>query len=272
MTRISVIMGIYNCSSTLPEAIESLINQTYKNWNLVMCDDGSEDNTYEAAKKYQERYPDKIILIKNERNMGLNYTLNRCLKHADGEYIARMDGDDISLPERLEKEVDFLDSHPEYAIVSPLVMHFDENGVFSVGRAGGEPDIRNFPKKSPFCHAACMIRREAYDEVGGYTESPKVLRVEDRDLWIKLYEKGYRGFVLSMPLYMVRDDKNAYSRRTFQNRVNSARVVASTVKRLGLPKKYYIWALRPIIVWLLPPPLYMFLHKRKWRYGIKPSS
>lgn len=269
MTKVSVIMGVYNCASTLPEAIESLISQTYKNWNLIMCDDGSEDDTYEVAKGYQDRFHDKIILIKNDRNLGLNYTLNRCLKYADGEYIARMDGDDITLPERLEKEAEFLDAHPEYAIVSPSIIYFDENGVFREGKGSGEPDIRTFPKRTPFCHAACMVRREAFDAVGGYTESKKVLRVEDRDLWAKMYEKGYKGFVLPEPLYKVRDDRNAYRRRTFQNRVNSARVVASTVKRLGLPKKYYIWVLRPIIVWLLPPPLYMFLHKRKGKSAVK---
>lgn len=200
--------------------------------------------------------------------MGLNYALNRCLKCADGDYIARMDGDDISLPERFEKEVAFLDSHPEYAIVSTQVIHFDENGVIRVGRDCGEPDIKSFPKRTPFCHPSCMIRREAFDSVGGYTESQKVVRVEDRDLWIKMYEKGYKGFILPAPLLKKRDDKNACRNRTFQNRINSARVIISTVKRLELSKIYYIWALRPIILGLLPLPLYMFFHKRKWRRNV----
>lgn len=120
--------GIYNCAPTLPEAIDSILAQTFSNWQLILCDDGSADSTYAVAKSYQERFPDKIVLLQNERNMGLNHTLNRCLQKADGEYVARMDGDDVSLPTRLEKEATFLDEHPEYAIVSTPMIFFDESG------------------------------------------------------------------------------------------------------------------------------------------------
>ena len=94
MPKISVIMGIYNCANTISGSIESIINQTYEDWELIMCDDGSIDTTFDVAKEYQKKYPQKIILLKNKRNRGLNYTLNKCLEIAKGEYIARMDGDD----------------------------------------------------------------------------------------------------------------------------------------------------------------------------------
>ncbi|MBR1626436.1 MAG: glycosyltransferase family 2 protein, partial [Bacteroidales bacterium] len=124
MYRITVIMGIYNCASTLVEALDSLYAQTYKNFKIVLCDDGSTDETYEVAKNYA-RNKDNIILIKNDKNLKLAATLNHCLKYADTEYVARMDGDDISLPERFEKEIEFLDSHQEYAIVSCPMIYFD---------------------------------------------------------------------------------------------------------------------------------------------------
>ena len=92
---ISVIMGIYNCAGTLSEAIESILNQTITNWELIMCDDGSTDDTYNVAKEYALVHKEKIVLLKNKKNMGLNYTLNRCLSVAKGNYIARMDGDDL---------------------------------------------------------------------------------------------------------------------------------------------------------------------------------
>ena len=98
--KISVIMGIYNCAETLDEAVNSILGQTETNWELIMCDDGSTDNTYVIAEKYVQQYPNKIVLIRNDKNRGLNYTLNRCLKKAKGKYIARMDGDDLSLSER----------------------------------------------------------------------------------------------------------------------------------------------------------------------------
>ena len=89
---ISVIMGIFNCGDTLSEAIECIVNQTFSDWELIMCDDGSNDDTYEIAISYKEKYPEKIIVLQNEKNRGLNYTLNKCLKQAKGKYIARMDG------------------------------------------------------------------------------------------------------------------------------------------------------------------------------------
>jgi glycosyltransferase EpsE len=263
--KISVIMGIYNCASTLDEAIDSLLNQTYSNWNLIMCDDGSNDNTYNVAEEYRKLYPDKIILIQNDENKGLNYTLNHCLKYVDGEYIARMDGDDISLPERFEKEVEFLDNHPEYAIVSTPMIYFDENGDFRIGKGNGEPKLSSFVKGTPFCHAPCMVRRETYEAVGGYILSHKRLRVEDWDLWVRMYEKGYKGYMLEQPFYKMRDDRNACSRRKFKYRINEARVIYMAVNKLQLKKKYYVFMLRPIIVGLLPNIIYKTLHRNKNR-------
>ena len=262
MKKVSIIMSIYNCENTLDEAIQSIVNQTYKNWELILCDDGSKDNTYKIALKYSKQFPN-IQVYQNKKNMGLNYSLNKCLQYAEGEYIARMDGDDISLPERLEKEVAFLEEHSEYAIVSTPMKYFDAEGIFKVGKSKGEPLVTNFAKGTPFCHAPCMVRGEAYDAVKGYTESPKRIRVEDWDLWIKMYKMGYKGFVLDEPLYLMRDDRNAYSRRKFKYRVNEARVSCMAVQELKLPKRYYIYLLRPLVVGILPKSVYMYLHKKR---------
>ena len=264
MNRVSIIMGIYNCEKTLPEAIDSILNQTFNDWVLIMCDDGSSDNTYEVAGNYRQKYPDKIVLIKNDNNLGLNKTLNHCLEHAETEYVARMDGDDLSLPERLEKEVEFLDSHPEYAIVSTPMIYFDDNGDFRTGMGGKEPNPAVMITGTPFCHAPCMVRKEAFDAVGGYSTREDRLRVEDWDLWIRMYEKGFKGYSLAEPLYKMRDDRNAYSRRKFKYRINEAKVGASAIKRLKLPKWRYVLCLRPIIVGLLPKPIYMYLHKKQF--------
>lgn len=261
--KISIIMGIYNCASTLSEAIESLLNQTCNAWKLIMCDDGSTDDTYVIAQKYQKLHPEKIVLIKNQSNKGLNYTLNHCLKYVDTEYVARMDGDDISLPNRLEKELEFLERHPEYAIVSTPMIYFDENGDYRVGKGGGEPIINNFVKGTPFCHAPCMVRSEAYTAVGGYAVIKKRLRVEDWDLWIRMYEKGYKGYILEDALYKMRDDRNAYGRRKFKYRINECRVAISAIKKLSINPVYIIFSVRPIIVGLLPKRVYDYLHKRK---------
>lgn len=269
LVRVSIIMGIYNCAATLPAAIDSLLAQTYQEWKLIMCDDGSTDNTYEIAENYQSRYPEKIILIRNEKNKGLNYTLNHCLQYADTEFVARMDGDDLSLPTRLEKETRFLDENTQYAIVSTPMVYFDDNGDFRVGTDNGEPNAEKMVVSTPFCHAPCMVRREAYEAVEGYAVRNDRLRVEDWDLWIRMYEKGYKGFVLSEPLYKMRDDRNAYARRKFKYRINEMRVGASAVKKLKLSKWNYLRTIRPIIVGLLPAPIYRYLHQKKGKSKLK---
>lgn len=260
--KISVIMGIYNCESTLSEAINSILNQTYNNWELIMCDDGSSDDTYKVAMEYKSKYPDKIIVIKNDKNCGLNKTLNHCLQYASGDYIARMDGDDISIADRFQKEIEYLENHKDIAIVSGPMIYFDENGDWGQGTSVPNPEKKDFLSGTPFCHAPCMVRAEAYKAVNGYSENKKTLRAEDYDLWFRMYELGYKGHNLSEPIYKMRDDANAYSRRKFKYAINEAYVRFTGFKRLKLPVTSYLYALRPIIVGLLPKPIYMKLHHK----------
>lgn len=263
MAKVTVIMGIYNCADTLEAALDSLLSQTFTDWDLVMCDDGSSDTTYEIATQYQLTYPGKITLLKNEHNRGLNYTLNRCLSVADGEYIARQDGDDISMPTRFEKEVSILDTSPDIAIVSTAMTYFDESGTWGQSHPVIFPESKDFIAGTPFCHAPCMVRRGAYQAVKGYTDDPRYLRVEDYDLWIKMYAAGFRGQNITEPLYAMRDDRNAYSRRKFKYRINEFHVRIKAAKLLHLPVKAYIYAFRPLAVGLLPEKLYRTLHKMR---------
>ena len=263
MPKISVIMGIYNCADTLSEAIDCILAQTETDWELILCDDGSSDNTFTVASSYREQYPDKIVLLQNEHNLGLNQTLNNCLAVTKGEFIARMDGDDRCSPERFETELTAFEEEPGLAIVSTDMAHFDESGTWGRLSRPTYPQPKDFLSESPFCHAPCMVRREAYEAVGGYSVSDKLLRVEDYHLWIKMYAAGYKGKNIHEPLYQMRDDRNAYGRRKFRYRLNEAYVKALAVKTFRLPITGYIYALRPIIVGLLPGWLYDRLHKKR---------
>lgn len=260
--KVSVIIGIYNVADTLGEALDSVFAQTYQNFEVILCDDGSTDNTMEIARAYQQKEPERVVLLSNGRNKGLNYTLNHCLKHVRGEYVARMDGDDLCVPERFEKQVKFLDEHPDYAIVSSLMIFFDENGEFRVGKAVEYPGKKDFVKDNPFCHAPAMIRTEAYNTVGGYTVDKRMLRVEDVDLWFKLYAAGYKGYNIQEPLYKMRDDREAASRRKFRYRVNSTYTRIVGFRRLKMPLRYYPYTLTPILIGLLPKPIYFYLYRK----------
>lgn len=262
-SRISIIMGIYNCSSTLVEALDSLYAQTYQNFKIILCDDGSKDNTYQVAKDYAAKHYN-IILIRNEKNMGLNFTLNHCLEYADTEYVARMDGDDISLPTRFEKEIRFLDEHQEYSIVSSPMIYFDDQGEFGRGKGGFEPQKQAFIFGTPFCHAPCMVRLEAYKNVDGYSVDKRLLRYEDYNLWMKMYDKGYKGYMLEECLYMMRDDRNATHRRGIKSRFNGIYAHYLAHKRLKLPwLKFVIFSIINIAKGIIPIRLYEYFHKRK---------
>lgn len=260
--RITVLVGIYNCESTLTEAIESLQNQTYRNFKIVLCDDGSTDNTYIIAQSLSTKY-DNIILIKNNRNMGLNFTLNHCLEYADTEYVARMDGDDISLLHRFEMEIKFLDTHQDFAIVSGPMIYFDENGDYREGKGKGEITKYDFIHGSPICHAPCMMRTAALKNVGGYSEGERLMRVEDYHLWFKMYAAGYKAYMLPEPIYKMRDDRNAYNRRTLKNYINVSYVQLIGFKMLKFPWYYRIFCLRPILTALTPQFIYKYLHRNK---------
>jgi glycosyltransferase EpsE len=255
-------MGIYNCAGTLVEALDSLFAQTYQDFKVILCEDGSNDNTYEVAEEFAKS-KDNIILLRNESNMGLNYTLNRCLEQADTEYIARMDGDDISLPDRFEKEINFLDTHPEYAVVSGPMIYFDENGDFRTGTGNGEVKKEDFIKGSPLCHAPCMARTEAFKSVGGYSVGDRYIRAEDYHLWFKLFAAGYKLFMLNDVIYKMRDDRNALNRRNLKCRKNIAYVMHKGFKMIGLPWYTQVFALKPIIAYLMPVFLYRYFHNNK---------
>lgn len=266
--EISVIMGIYNCEKTLGESIESLLNQTYKHFELIMCDDGSSDDTYNIAKNYANKYPEIIHVYKNKKNMGLNYTLNKCLKYAKGKYIARQDGDDISRPIRFEKEINFLETHKEFSIVSCPMIYFDEYGNWGTGTVIENPEIKDFVRHAPFfCHAPCMIRRNAIMSVNGYTVDKRLLRYEDCNLWYKLYGKGYRGHNLKEPLYKMRDDRNATVRRNFASRLRAVYVQYTGFRIVHMPYKYYLYLpiefVKNFLLAILPIKLYELLHKTK---------
>lgn len=254
-------MGIYNCAQTLQQALDCLYAQTYQDFEIILCDDGSTDNTFEIA-QCNAQFHCNIKLIRNSHNLGLNQTLNNCLRIAEGEFIARMDADDTCSCNRLEKEICVLDAHPELAIVSSDMSFFDENGVWGRTNCLLQPRPSDFVKQTRFCHAACLVRKEAFDAVGGYSVGKRFLRVEDYHLWVKMYAKGYRGYNIPLPLYQMRDDRNANSRKKFKFRINESYVKFVAIKMLRLPFWNYLYCVRPILIGLLPNYVFNWLHRK----------
>ncbi len=261
---VSVLMAVYNCVNTLKGAIDCIIKQTYTNWEIIIFDDCSSDNTYKLAIEFAKK-DSRIKVFKNETNLSLAPTLNNCLKHARGEYIARMDGDDVCNLTRFEKEVKLLNNHPEFAVVSCLMEMYDANGVYGKVGFPEYPQKNDFPNNSPICHAGCMMRREVLEKLGGYNTSSKVERIEDYDLWIRLYDAGYKAYNIQEYLYSMCNDRSAIKRKKFKFRIKEYHLKKDMCKKFNLPFKYKIKSYKPIILGLTPSFVYTFLQKRKYK-------
>lgn len=261
--KVSIIMGVYNCQETVEESIESILHQTYENWELIICDDASTDGTYEKVLSYTKRHPEKIRMIRNQQNQRLAASLNRCLAEARGELIARQDGDDLSVPVRLEKQVHFLDTYPEYDVVGTAMTVFDETGTKGVRALVSEPDRKVMARGTPFCHGTIMMRASAYKALNGYRSVKTTRRMEDIDLWIRFFAAGRKGFNLQEPLYLVREDEAAFQRRKFRYSMDNAWLVLKACWLLKLSPLDYLFALKPVVRACLSPKVMKLYHRRK---------
>ncbi len=173
-----------------------------------------------------------------------------------------MDGDDISLPERFKCEVEFLDLHPEYNIVSGGMICFDEKGDWGFQNHEEIPQIHDFIYGTVFNHAPCMMRRKALLDVGMYTVKPYLRRGQDYYLWHKFYINHYSGYNLQFPIYKARDDMNAAKKRSIRESLDCMRAQFEIYSNLNIPLIYYFRLIRPLLVALLPRKIYIFVHKR----------
>ena len=264
MAKISILMSVHNNEKTVSKSIDCMLAQTCTDWELLLCDDGSSDGTAAVLEAYAAR-DTRMKVISNRENRGLAYSLNRCLELAGGEYCARMDGDDLCEPDRLEKELSFLEQYPQYGFVSTTMKRFDEKGFYSIPKTGEpyEPTLFDYVKGSPFCHAPAMIRTEAYRRVGGYRDLPQTRQMEDYDLWFRLLAKGIHGCILQEPLYSMFDGRDAVHRRTYRRRINEAWVRWQGYQENHVPLPWRIFVLKPLILGLVPAGLLQTIKRKR---------
>jgi glycosyltransferase EpsE len=264
MVKVSIIMGVYNAVNRVENAIHSITKQTFTDWELIICDDGSNDETYNVLKRYGQ-YDDRIIILQNNKNMGLATTLNNCLKLAKGEYIARMDDDDISHPTRLEKQVKFLDTNLVYSVVGTSRNLYDINGVWGKDSFDSERNNLDIFKGKVFIHPSVMIRRNVLEEVKGYSTNKYIGRTEDYDLWCKIYASGYKGYQMGEILLDYYEARDSYKRRRYIYRINECILKLKWRKKLKIRFRYVIFAFRPLVVGLLPASVLMKHHKKIYK-------
>ena len=230
---VTVIMSVYNSETYLKEAVDSILNQTFSDFEFIIVDDASTDASTKILSEYSDH---RIHIILNKENIGLTKSLNMCLEKARGFYIARMDADDISLPHRLEMQISFLNTHPEIVCVGgDSIIINSENKKVGRKKSLDNPIFLKFRMmlKNIISHPSLMFRKSTILKEGAYNE--KFRNTQDYELWSRLLLKGYQFSNITEPLikYRLHDASITHS---LQGQESHSLAFITTLKNLS----YYI--------------------------------
>ncbi len=228
--KISVLMASYNEGKYLKEAIDSILNQTFKDFELIIINDGSSDNTSEILSIYAD---ERIKIISNEVNIGLIGSLNKGLKECRGEFIARFDADDISEPTRLEEQLMFLEDNQNYCLVGSGVRLINSQGdLLAIRIESNNYYVLQWKMliNNPFIHPTWFFRRKLLKEMTGYLSEPENEYVEDYDFLVRL-SKICKATNIKKPLlrYRIHGEQVSQTKREEQ-RGNYLRISLSNIK------------------------------------------
>jgi len=186
---VSVVMAVYNGEHYLKPTVESTLNQTFKNFEFVIVNDASNDRTKEIIHSFNDP---RIKLYNNEKNIGQTKSLNAGLNVAKGKYIARIDAGDVSMPNRLQKQVAFIEKNKDITVLGTSAFRYDESGqIIDVVHMPRSPKgrLQRIFFASPLVHISVLMKRDIIESIGGYNEEYDVLA--DYELWSNLTKKGY---------------------------------------------------------------------------------
>lgn len=263
--EISVVMSVLNGQEYMEKGIESIINQTFRNWEFIICDDGSTDSTWKILQRYAA-LDSRIIPIRNDKNMGLAYSLNRCILLSKSNILARQDADDESAPNRFEIQFPFVNGHPEFAIVGTAWWNKDDKGIINQVTPIEEPVFSDLVWDGGFMHPSWMMRKDMLAKVGFYTDGPLTLRDQDYHLVMKLYGAGMRIYNMNVPLYYYTNDNNTFYRTKNWKRVRGLMWIRfDGYRRNHAPFWDYIFVLKPLLKNLLPSFITKMYYKRNQR-------
>jgi hypothetical protein len=230
---LSVIMSVYNGDAYLREAVESILSQTYKAFEFIIIDDASNDNTFAILAEYEKQDP-RVKVQHNKENIGLTRSLNKGIASAKGQYIARMDADDISLPFRLEKQIAFLKTHLETGVLGSAVELIDAGGQV-IGQRIYPTDsiiIRwRLAFENPLCHPAVLVRRELLQ---AHQYDPNLDTAQDYELWCRLVGKTKLANLPETLLRFRKHGENLTYRKGKQQRENSLKTSSKYIENITL--------------------------------------
>jgi len=221
MPLVSVLMPVHNGEPFLSDAVESILNQSYGDFELILIDDGSTDKTYEILQQFVQMDP-RIKVFSNHSNLGLTKSLSSGLAKCRGEFIARHDADDLSEPDRFACQVGFLNNHPNHGVIGTAVTRIEHQGskIDQPGIISGNNRIQSYLERvNPFTHGTVMMRKSVLDKVDGYRNC--FYYSQDYDLWLRLSRVTFLEN-LSECLYKLRIHTDGISRKNHYVQVQYA--------------------------------------------------
>lgn len=258
--KVTVLMSVYNeKENDLRKAIESILNQSYKRFEFLIINDGKDKKIDNIIKSYNDN---RIKLVNNSENIGLAKSLNKGLKIAKGEYIVRMDSDDISHIDRIQKQLEFIENNHEYSIVSGRANYFNENGIYLTTNRSGEVLKEDFIKGNPFIHPTMIIRKKDINSIGGY---PDYRRCQDYAMVMNMYANGFKGYIMNEVLIDYRMNTDGYKKKKFKYRINESKIRLIYYNKLRVKWYNYIYVLKPIFVGFIPKRLLKRYHEKHRR-------
>ncbi|MBY9078661.1 glycosyltransferase [Paenibacillus sp. HN-1] len=242
MPNLSVLMPVYNASRFLGLAVESVLQQSYSDFELIIINDGSTDDSL----KILEQYPDsRIRLMDNGTNRGIVYSLNQGLNLASGRYIARMDADDCSLPDRFKMQIAYMDLNPDIGVLGTQyrIMNALSNEAFTALPC--EPDILECSLLFHCClvHPAVMMRRRVLDQLTGPPYDPAYQYAEDYNLWARLSSITRIANLRQYGLYYRLHDQQLSRTQSMEQQKQADRVRMDLLKNMGLTPSPTEWEL-----------------------------
>ena len=249
---VSVIMPVYNPKPhELKRAIKSVLEQDMADFEFIICDDCSEGYVKELVEKFTDP---RIKYLRNEKNMGCAYSLNRCIEAAQGELLIRQDADDYSLPGRFSELV-YAYENTVADIIGSYIILFDENGEWGHRNYPEVPQKKDFLFAVPFMHGACALRKSAVVAAGMYPVSKKTARCEDYALFMNMYSMGSVGANINERLYAFGENSDAVKRRRYRDKLREVSVKAEGFRKLKLYPIGIIYLAKPLLVGLIPAKL-----------------
>jgi len=264
--KVSVIMPVYNSEDTVRDAIDSILQQNFRNFEFIIINDGSTDATVGILNEYKHR-DDRIVIV-NQPRMGIIYSLNQGLRIAQGEYIIRQDSDDVSLPDRIEKQIEYIEQN-NLDIVSSFAFLINKKGaVLKIMRCPLSHNDIVYKLEIYNCilHPTVMFRKRSILSIGGYDQNHEL--VEDYALYLKAILKGLRFGAVSKPLVKIRFHINSLTVKYRRKQLFGA-ISAQTwyFSRKDKFKPKYVFYMMPHICGILVPSylrnIRMLLRNRK---------